>query len=139
MALDKSDKTHKKSSSRKTATAAPLAAPGENVTYAAKAVVFAQGDNAGALFNIRKGQIKLSVVSNSGKEAVIALINAGDYFGEGCLAGQPLRMSTATAMTACTISRIPRATVVDLLITDSVFRANSSRICSPGRFGSKKI
>ena len=94
---------------------------GKTETFTTKDVIFSQGDEAVALFNIRKGQIKLSVVSNSGKEAVIALLNTGDYFGEGCLAGQPRRMSTATAMTACLISRISRATVVGLLETDPVF------------------
>jgi CRP/FNR family transcriptional regulator, cyclic AMP receptor protein len=121
MPLAKSTKSQEKSSPRKKPAAALSVIHGENISFPAKSVVFAQGDDAGALFNIRKGQIKLSVVSNSGKEAVIALLNAGDYFGEGCLAGQPLRMSTATAMTACQISRIPRATVASLLETDSIF------------------
>ncbi len=62
-------------------------------------VIFGQGEAANALFNIQKGKIKLTVVSKTGKEAVIAVLGPGDFFGEGCLAGQPLRMSTATAMT----------------------------------------
>jgi|SRR6185437_10244365 len=94
---------------------------GKNETFTTKDVIFSQGDEAGALFNIRKGQVKLSVVSNGGKEAVIAVLSTGDYFGEGCLAGQPLRMSTATAMTDCLISRMSRASVVGLLETDRVF------------------
>jgi len=84
-------------------------------------VVFAQGDPADALFNIQKGKIKLTVVSNTGKEAVIAVLGPGDFFGEGCLAGQPLRMSTATAMTECSIMRLERATVMDRLQNDAVF------------------
>jgi CRP-like cAMP-binding protein len=92
-----------------------IAAFGEND------VVFAQGDAANALFNIRKGKVKLTVVSNTGKEAVIAVLGAGDFFGEGCLVGQPLRMSTATAMTECSIMRLERADVVERLPKDPAF------------------
>jgi CRP-like cAMP-binding protein len=84
-------------------------------------VVFAQGDAANALFNIQKGKVKLSVTSNAGKEAVIAVLGPGDFFGEGCLAGQPLRMSTATAMTDCLIGRMDRAIVTGRLQTDAAF------------------
>jgi CRP/FNR family cyclic AMP-dependent transcriptional regulator len=84
-------------------------------------VIFAQGDTADALFNIRKGKVKLAVVSNAGKEAVIAVLGAGDFFGEGCLAGQPLRIATATAMTECSIMRLERATVVETLQDEPAF------------------
>jgi len=84
-------------------------------------VVFVQGDAANALFSIQKGKIKLTVVSNAGKEAVIAVLGPGDFFGEGCLAGQPLRMSTATAMTDCLIGRMDRAIVTQRLQTDAAF------------------
>jgi len=84
-------------------------------------VIFSQGDAADALYKIQKGKIKLTVVSNAGKEAVIAVLGAGDFFGEGCLAGQPLRMSTATAMTDCLITRLKRAVVVEMLQTDAAF------------------
>jgi len=84
-------------------------------------VIFAQGDNADALFNIKKGKIKLTVVSNSGKEAVIAVLGAGDYFGEGCLAGQLQRMSTAKAMTDCVVARIARPAVMEMLQSDPAF------------------
>jgi CRP/FNR family cyclic AMP-dependent transcriptional regulator len=84
-------------------------------------VVFAQGDTANALFHIRKGKIKLTVVSNTGKEAVIAVLGAGDFFGEGCLAGQSLRMSSATAMTECSIVRLTRAVAVERLPKDAAF------------------
>ena len=84
-------------------------------------VVFAQGDASSALFNIQKGKVKLTVVSNTGKEAVIAVLGAGDFFGEGCLVGQPLRMSTATAMTACSIMRLERAAAVERLPNDPAF------------------
>jgi hypothetical protein len=63
--------------------------------------IFAQGDATDAVFYIQHGQVKLSVVSARGKEAVIAILEARTFFGEGCLAGQPLRMATATARTDC--------------------------------------
>ncbi len=84
-------------------------------------VVFAQGDAADALFKIQTGKVKLTVVSNTGKEAVIAVLGAGDFFGEGCLAGQPLRMSTATTMTECLIVRLDRASVMERLQRDPDF------------------
>ncbi len=84
-------------------------------------VIFGQGEAANALFNIQKGKIKLTVVSKTGKEAVIAVLGPGDFFGEGCLAGQPLRMSTATAMTNCSILRLEKATVLRMLQTDPAF------------------
>ena len=84
-------------------------------------VVFAQGDAANALFNIQKGKVKLSVTSNAGKEAVIAVLGAGDFFGEGCLVGQSLHMSTATAMTECSITRLERVAAVERLPKDAAF------------------
>jgi CRP-like cAMP-binding protein len=84
-------------------------------------VVFAQGDPADALFRIQKGKIKLTVLSNAGKEAVIAVLGDGDFFGEGCLAGQQLRMSTATAMTDCSIMRMEVAAVLERLQNDAAF------------------
>ena len=84
-------------------------------------MVFSQGDVANALFNIRNGKVKVTVVSNAGKEAVIAVLGAGDFFGEGCLAGQQLRMSTATAMTECSIMRLEKATVVEMLQQSAAF------------------
>jgi CRP-like cAMP-binding protein len=84
-------------------------------------VIFAQGEPADAIFNIQKGKVKLTVVSNSGKEAMIAVLGAGDFFGEGCLAGQQMRMSTATAMTDCTIMRMERAVVIEMLQKDPAF------------------
>jgi CRP/FNR family cyclic AMP-dependent transcriptional regulator len=98
------------------------AAKGSTVTaFRENQVIFAQGDPANALFNIQKGKIKLTVVSNSGKEAVIAVLGAGDYFGEGCLAGQVVRMSTAKAMTDCVIARIARPAVLEMLQGDPAF------------------
>jgi CRP/FNR family cyclic AMP-dependent transcriptional regulator len=84
-------------------------------------VVFAQGDVANAVFYIQKGKIKIAVVSQTGKEAVIALLAAGDFFGEGCLAGQQLRMATATTMSDCSITRLERGTAVELLREEPAF------------------
>jgi CRP-like cAMP-binding protein len=61
-------------------------------------VIFAQGDPADALFYIQKGKVKVTCVSSHGKEAIVAILDARDFFGEGCLAGQPLRISTVAAM-----------------------------------------
>jgi CRP/FNR family cyclic AMP-dependent transcriptional regulator len=68
------------------------------VRFARDAVVFAQGGQANSVFYIQAGGVKLSVLSTGGKEAVVAMLGPGDFFGEGCLAGQPLRMGTATAL-----------------------------------------
>jgi CRP/FNR family transcriptional regulator, cyclic AMP receptor protein len=74
--------------------------------------VFAQGDAAEALYYIQKGKVKLSVVSRDGKEAIIAILGANDFFGEGCLAGQPRRMASATAMSESSIMRIDKREVI---------------------------
>jgi len=84
-------------------------------------VVFSQGDPATAIFYIQRGKIKLSVVSKRGKEAVIALLGASDFFGEGCLAGQPLRMATATAISECSIMRLEKPAVVNMLHQEPAF------------------
>jgi CRP-like cAMP-binding protein len=77
--------------------------------------VFAQGDSADAVFYIRSGKVKLTVVSTRGKEAVIAYLPEKSFFGEGALAGQPLRISTASALQPCTIIRIEKAIMLSLL------------------------
>ena len=84
-------------------------------------VVFAQGEEANSLFRILKGRVRLTVLSKSGKEAVIAILGDGDFFGEGCLAGQPIRISTATAMTPCSIVRVDKATVLELVHSEPAF------------------
>ena len=89
--------------------------------YQEKQVVFSQADPADSVFYIQKGKIKLTVVSTQGKEAVVALLDDGAFFGEGCLAGQQLRMSTATAMSQCTIVRIAKATIVRVLHDEQSF------------------
>jgi CRP-like cAMP-binding protein len=87
----------------------------ESLQYEATATIFAQGDPAASVMYIEKGAVRLSVVSHSGKEAVIALIDAGHFFGEGCLAGQPLRMATATAMSSCTVLTLEKLEIRRLL------------------------
>ena len=78
------------------------------LTFAPAKPIFSQGDPADSVMYIRKGTVKLSVVSKTGKEAVVGLLSDGDFFGEGCLAGQTRRMATATAMTASTIVAVER-------------------------------
>jgi len=78
-------------------------------------IVFRQGDAADAVFYIQKGKVKLNVVSEQGKEAVIAMLGADDFFGEGCLAGQPLHMASAVAMSESMIIRIEIATMIRVL------------------------
>ena len=89
--------------------------------YRSKQVVFAQGDPADAVFFLQSGKVKLTVVSTRGKEAVIGVLDVGSFFGEGCLAGQPVRMSTASAIQPCSISRVGRTTMVRLLHRDPEF------------------
>src|SRR5688500_11444043 len=89
--------------------------------YRNKQLIFSQGDAADAVFFIESGKVKLSVVSTRGKEAVIGVLEQGSFFGEGCLAGQPLRMSTASAIQACSITRVGRSTMVRLLHREPEF------------------
>src|SRR6188472_111132 len=78
-------------------------------------VIFSQGDAADALFYIQKGKVKVTTLSSHGKEAVVAILGPGDFFGEGCLAGQPLRISTVAAMADCSIARLDKAAVIRVL------------------------
>jgi len=80
-----------------------------------KQIIFSQGSPADAVFYIEEGKVKLTVLSGRGKEAVIAILGSGDFFGEGCLAGQPLRMASATAMTECSVVRVQKATMIRML------------------------
>jgi CRP/FNR family cyclic AMP-dependent transcriptional regulator len=83
--------------------------------------IFSQGDPADAVFYVQKGKVKLTVTSNQGKEAVIALLGEGDFMGEGCMAGQMLRMATAVAMSECTIVRLEKPATIRVLHDDPVF------------------
>jgi CRP/FNR family cyclic AMP-dependent transcriptional regulator len=77
--------------------------------------IYRQGDLADSVYFLRRGKVKLAVTSKQGKEAIVAILEAGDFFGEGCLAGQPLRMGTATAMTDCTLVRIEKPAMTRML------------------------
>jgi CRP/FNR family transcriptional regulator, cyclic AMP receptor protein len=89
--------------------------------YRASQVVFSQGDAADSVFFIEGGKVKVTVVSEQGKEAVVAILGTGEFCGEGCLAGQPRRMATATAMTECEIMRLEKAAVVRVLHAEPAF------------------
>ena len=89
--------------------------------YVAEERVFSQGDPADAVYYIQTGKVKLNVVSASGKEAVIALLPQDHFFGEGCLAGQPLRMASASAVQHSTIVRVEKQVMIDLLRRESEF------------------
>ena len=83
--------------------------------------LFAQGDAATAVFYILEGRVKLTVISLQGKEAVVAMLGSGDFFGEACLAGQPVCLATATSLDASTIVRIDRATMSRVLHHEPAF------------------
>jgi CRP/FNR family transcriptional regulator, cyclic AMP receptor protein len=85
------------------------------VRFSRNASIFGQGDAADHVMYIQSGGVKLSVVSKAGREAVLAMLGPGDFFGEGCLAGQRLRMGSATAITPSMILRVPRHAMVELL------------------------
>ena len=83
--------------------------------FSKKQNVFAQGDAPGAVFHIQRGKIKLTAVSSNGKEATIRILEEGDFFGEGCLTGQLVRVASASALTACDILRIDKKTMTRAL------------------------
>jgi len=83
--------------------------------------VFAQGDPADSIFFILKGKVKLTVVSKAGKEAVVGILGVGDFFGEGSLAGQPLRMASAAALAETSIIRLERLSVIRALRCEPAF------------------
>jgi CRP-like cAMP-binding protein len=86
-----------------------------------KQTIFVQGDSSDAVFYIQKGKVRLTVVSQSGKEATIGVLNQGDFFGEGCLKGQPLRMCSATAMTDCSVMKIGKQSMIEVLHREHAF------------------
>src|SRR5579862_5312894 len=91
------------------------------VEYRKNQIIYRQGDPAAAVFYVQTGKAKVTVVSEQGKEAVVALLGAGDFFGEGCLAGQVLRLSTVITLSECAITRIPKAEVVRIIHTEPAF------------------
>src|SRR6202451_4242113 len=84
-------------------------------TYRKGQKVFRQGDPADAVFYLQEGKVKVCVISEQGKEAVVALHEKGDFFGEGCLSGQPLRLATVAAMTECVTMRLDKAIMIRVL------------------------
>ncbi len=91
------------------------------VTFPRKEIVFAQGDAADSVFYIREGKIRLTVVSKIGKEATLGMLSEGDFFGEGSLAGQPLRMGSAIAMTDSELLRIDKKAMMEALHRENQF------------------
>jgi CRP/FNR family transcriptional regulator, cyclic AMP receptor protein len=84
-------------------------------------ILFSQGDLADAVFYIQKGKVKVTVVSEQGKEAVVAILGAGEFFGEGCLAGQARRIANVAAITEGVIMRLEKAAVVRVIHQESAF------------------
>jgi CRP/FNR family transcriptional regulator, cyclic AMP receptor protein len=89
--------------------------------FSKKQSIFVQGDSSDAVFYIQKGKVTLTVVSKRGKQATIAILNAGDFFGEGCLAGQLLRLCSATAMTDCCVMQIEKKAMMEVLHREHAF------------------
>jgi CRP/FNR family cyclic AMP-dependent transcriptional regulator len=90
-------------------------------TFSKKQAVFLQGDPSDAVFYIQKGKVRLTVVSKTGREATIGILNVGDFFGEVCLTGQLLRLCTATALTDCSVTRIEKKAMMEVLHRESAF------------------
>jgi CRP/FNR family cyclic AMP-dependent transcriptional regulator len=90
-------------------------------TFPQKQTIFSQGDSSDAVFYIKEGKVRLTVVSQIGKEATIGILNKGDFFGEGCLTGQPLRLCSATAMTDCSVMKIAKKSMMEVLHREQSF------------------
>ena len=88
------------------------------IEYGANRNIFSQGESADSLFYLREGKVKLAVTSKQGKEAIVAILGEGDFFGEGCLAGQRLRMATASTITDCSMARIEKSKMARMLRQD---------------------
>ena len=91
------------------------------VMFPKKQTIFVQGDSADAVFYIQQGKVRLTVVSQFGKEATIGILGEGDFFGEGALAGQPLRMGSASAMTDCDVLKIDKKAMIEALHREHTF------------------
>ena len=90
-------------------------------TFSEKQTIFTQGASSDAVFHIQKGKVRLTVVSQSGKEATIGILNEGDFFGESCLTGQPFRLCSATAITDCSVMRIDKKSMMEVLHREQTF------------------
>jgi CRP/FNR family transcriptional regulator, cyclic AMP receptor protein len=98
------------------------AAKGRTVsTHPKRQIIFAQGELADAVFYIKKGKVKVTVVSKQGKEAVVAILGADEFLGEGCLIGQPKRLATAIAMTECVTMRVEKTEILRVLQDEPAF------------------
>ncbi len=93
----------------------------KEVVFAQKQTIFTQGDAADSIFYIQEGKVRLTVVSKAGKEATLGILSEGEFFGEGSLAGQALRMGSATAMTDCELLRIDRKAMMEALHREHEF------------------
>jgi CRP/FNR family transcriptional regulator, cyclic AMP receptor protein len=103
-------------------------------------IVFLQGDVADAIFYIQKGKIKLTVVSDRGKEAVVGLLGAGHFFGESCLNRHPLRITTATAIEECLVTRIAKEAMIATLHDQPNFsELFTTRVCAYDRPGAPHL
>src|SRR6202521_5004221 len=101
-------------------------------------LVYSQGDAAESVMYLQKGGVKLSVVSEVGKEAVVAILGRGDFFGEGCLAGQSIRMGTATAITPSTVLDIEKSEMFKVLMSSTHSPTGSSLSCWRGTSESRR-
>jgi len=90
-------------------------------TYRKNQVVFSQGDRADAVFYIQKGKAKVTVISEQGKEAVVAILGPGEFFGEGCLAGQTQRIATVAIMTEAVVMRLEKTAIVGVIHKEPAF------------------
>ena len=98
------------------------AAVGREISkHSKKEIIFAQGDDADAVFYIKKGKVKVAVISEQGKEAVVALLGPDEFVGEGCLIGQPKRLATASAMTECETMRVSKTEIQRVLHDEPAF------------------
>ena len=98
------------------------AAKGRTISKHRKSeIIFSQGDDANAVFYIKKGKVKVTVVSKQGKEAVVAILGTDEFVGEGCLIGQPKRLATASAMSECVTMRVDKAEIQRLLRDEPTF------------------
>ena len=90
-------------------------------THRKNQIIFSQGDDADAVIYIKKGKIKVAVISDEGKEAIVALLGADEFVGEGCLIGQPKRLATASAMTECEIMRVEKTEIQRVIRDEPAF------------------
>jgi CRP/FNR family cyclic AMP-dependent transcriptional regulator len=90
-------------------------------TFSKAQTIFAQGDSSDSVFYIQKGKVRLTVVSVAGKEATIGILGEGAFFGEGCLTGQLLRLCSATAVTDCTVMRVDKKSMIEVIHRERAF------------------